>query len=79
MLFRNRDTAMKSYSAAILMLVFAVLPASSSACSESACSPSETELRSNFAVRISHDEKPLPHVKVEITRNDGTRIVEIFS
>ncbi len=79
MLFGKRDAAMKSCPLTILMLVFAALPASSPACSVSECLPSKSELRSNFAVRLSHDDKPLAHVTVKITRNDGTRIVELFS
>jgi hypothetical protein len=79
MLSRNRTTAMKSQSLAILTLVFAVLPISSAACSMSGCSPSETELRPNFAVKISHDDRPLAHVAVKLIGNDGTRIVELPS
>jgi hypothetical protein len=79
MLFTNRDAAMKSYSLAILMLAFAVLPASSPACSVFGCSPSETELRPNFAVKISHDNQPLARVTVQLTRNDGARLVELPS
>jgi Carboxypeptidase regulatory-like domain len=79
MLLRLRDEAMKSNYLAIFALVFASLPISSSACSMSGCSPSETELRSNFAIRISHDNKPLPAVTVKLARSDGTRVVELLS
>jgi hypothetical protein len=45
----------------------------------SGCSPSETELHANFAVSISHDNKPLPGVTVKLTRSDGARVVELIS
>jgi hypothetical protein len=70
---------MKSHSLAILTLAFASLPTSSAACSMYGCSPSETELRSNFAVRISHDDRPLAGVTVKLTRSDGMRVVELLS
>jgi|SRR5580692_8931249 hypothetical protein len=79
MLFRLREPAMKSHFLAICALVFASLPTSSAACSMYGCSPSETELRSNFSVRISHANKPLPGVTVKLTRSDGTRVVELLS
>jgi hypothetical protein len=79
MLSPTRDTAMKSRSLAFLTLAFGVLPTSSAACSMSACSPSETELRSNFEVKISHDDRPLARVTVKLTRIDGSRLVELLS
>lgn len=70
---------MKSQSLAFFTLAFAVLPISSTACSMSACSPSETELRRNFVVKISHDDRPLTRVTVTLTRNDGSHLVELPS
>jgi hypothetical protein len=70
---------MKSHFLVIFALVFASLPTSSAACSMYGCSPSETELRSNFAVRVSHEDKPLTGVTVKLTRSDGTRVVELIS
>jgi Prealbumin-like fold domain len=60
-------------------MMFVGLPSSSAACSMYECSPSQTELRSNFAVRVSHDDRPLARVVVKVTSNDGTRLVELFS
>ena len=70
---------MKSQLLALLTLAFAVLPTSSAACSMFACSPSETELRPNFEVKISHEDRPLARVTVKLTRNDGSRLVELLS
>src|SRR6266436_2556081 len=79
MLSRTQDTAMKSQSLAFLTLVFALLATSSAACSVSACMPSQSELRPNLVVKISHDNRPLARGTVKLVSNDGTRIVELLS
>jgi hypothetical protein len=44
-----------------------------------ACLNNGLELRQDFVVTITHDDKPLSGVTVQITRNDGSSIVELFS
>jgi hypothetical protein len=70
---------MKSRSLAFFTLAIAVLPSTSAACSMFGCSPSETELRPNFDVKISHGDRPLTRVMVKLTRNYGARLVEVLS
>jgi prealbumin domain-containing protein len=63
---------------AALFLV-AVSPGTLAACSMSACLGNGIELRQDFAVKVTHDDKPLSGAAVQITRNDGNSIVELFS
>lgn len=70
---------MKSWYLGIVTLVFASSPVSAVACSVALCTSSGTELRSNFVVRVSRDNRPFVGVTVRLTRSDGTRIIEILS
>jgi len=56
---------------AALILVFA-FPGSLVACSAAGCLGNGIEVRPDFVVRITHQDKPLPGVTVEITGN-GTK------
>jgi hypothetical protein len=53
----------------------AVAPPSLVACSMAGCPGNGVELRSNFVVRVIHEDKPLPGVSVQITRHG----VQVFS
>lgn len=43
------------------------------------CLGNGIELRQDFAVKVTHRDRPLSGVTVQITRNDGSSVVELFS
>jgi hypothetical protein len=64
-------------SAGILTLL--IIPVSSSACSLVGCSDRGVELRRNFTVTVTHQDKPLPGVSVQITGNSDVAGRQSFS
>lgn len=50
-----------------------------SACSLVPCINHGIELRNSFVIRVTHEEKPLLGVSVQITKQDETKETEIFS
>jgi len=64
-------------SAGILALL--VIPVSTVACSLVGCADRGVELRKNFTVRVTHRNKPLPGVSVQITGNSDVAGHQSFS
>jgi len=64
-------------SAAILTLL--TIPASTVACSLVGCADRGVELRKNFIVTVTHQDKPLPGVSVQITGNSEVPGHQSFS
>lgn len=49
------------------------------ACSVQGCLGHGVELRATFAVKVTHDDKPLAEVAVQITRSVDGRVDQVFS
>ena len=64
-------------SAAIL--TFCAIPVSTVACSLAGCLDRGIELRKNFIVTVTHRDKPLPGVRVQITGNSDVAGHQSFS
>ncbi len=64
-------------SAAILTLC--TIPVSTVACSVAGCLDGGVELRRNFIVTVTHQDKPLPGVRVQITSNSDVAGHQSFS
>lgn len=58
-----------------VLTLAAVAPTQLAACSMAGCPGNGAELKSNFIVKITHDDKPLAGVSVQITGHG----VQVFS
>ena len=65
--------------ASAAVLTFFAIPVSARACSLVGCADRGVELRRNFIVTITHQDKPLPGVSVEITGNSEVAGHQSFS
>src|SRR5260221_8047282 len=61
----------------VCLLPLMAVPAG--ACSTAGCSDRGIEMRSDFAVKIRHADKPLPGTTVEITGPQGTSGAKTFT
>jgi len=61
----------------VCLLPLGAVPAG--ACSMAACLDRGIEMRSEFAVKIRHADKPLPGATVEITGPQGTNTAKKFT
>src|SRR4051794_25852345 len=55
-----------------VLLALAMSTIYTHACSMVSCLDNGAELRSTFRIRVTHDDKPLPGVAVEISRDSAT-------
>src|SRR5277367_104398 len=78
MLFISGESVKTLLGAAALFLV-ALSPRSLAACSMVGCLGNGIELRQDFEVKVTHDGQPLSGVTIQITGNNGSSIVELFS
>jgi len=63
----------------LVLCLLPVVAAPAGACSLEACTNRGIEMRSDFAVKIRHADKPLPGVAVEITGPQGTSSAKKFT
>jgi hypothetical protein len=65
--------------ASVGILTLLTIPVSTVACSLVGCADRGVELRRNFSVTVTHQNKPLPGVSVEITGNSDVAGHQLFS
>ena len=78
MLFISEETVKGSLTVAPLILL-AISPGSLTACSMAGCLDNGVELRPDFVIKITHDDRPLSRVTVQITRNAEGNSYSLFS
>lgn len=65
--------------ASAAILTFCTVPVSTVACSLAGCANRGVELRRNFIVTVTHQDKPLPGVSIQITGNSDVAGHRSFS
>jgi hypothetical protein len=65
--------------ASVGILTLLMIPVSTVACSLVGCADRGVELRKNFTVTVTHQDKPLPGVSVQITGNSDVAGQQSFS
>jgi hypothetical protein len=75
----ERGIRLKALFASAAILSLLTIPVSTVACSAVGCLDRGVELRRNFTVTVTHEDKPLPGVSVRITGNSEVAGHQSFS
>jgi hypothetical protein len=75
----ERGIQLKALHASAAILPLLTIPVSTVACSAVGCRDRGVELRRNFSVTVTHEDKPLPGVSVRITGNSEVAGHQSFS
>lgn len=70
---------MKALATLTVLILAAAFPVSLGACSMAGCLGNGIELRTNFVIKITHDDRPLSGVSVQITNNSESSVNKSFS
>ena len=62
---------LKARLASVSILALLTIPASTVGCSLAGCVDRGLEMRRNFSVMVTHQDKPLPGASIQIAGNSG--------